>query len=276
MHPEIHTTSEPWIMLHPLRALEEGAFSADHDAAYAHIALTDFLDNIENGSTKYYEAVRLFAEHLYDAALAGTGATVFLDKTPRYYMVLDQLAQVFPKAKFILLVRNPAAVLSSVYRTWVRPNLWTVRRMSRDLLDAPRAITSARDSLGSRAYYLRYEDFLSDAEGTTAALFDFLGLDAARGQDGSDLPRFRLGDPVNVYENESARPDFVDRWKKNLSDPQLWRWTHDYLSILGDQTIVDMGYEPAEIRADLAKTRPLARFATVPLRLILSGTTGGE
>ena len=167
-HPDIHTTSEPWIMLHPLLALDEKAFSGRHDSKLAHRALTDFIGGISDGLNAFYAAVAKYADHLYGAALAESGATLFLDKTPRYYMILGELAAVFPQARFVFLLRNPAAVVTSIYSTWVKPNLPSMNRYAEDLLNAPNAILLARESLGARAHTVQYETLLSRPGETVA------------------------------------------------------------------------------------------------------------
>jgi hypothetical protein len=39
-------------------------------------------------------------------------ARYFLDKTPRYHYVVDDLFRVFPEAKTIFLWRNPLAIVA--------------------------------------------------------------------------------------------------------------------------------------------------------------------
>ena len=238
-------------MLHPLLALDENAFSGRHDSKLAHRALTDFIGAMSDGLDAYYTAVAKFADHLYGASLAESGATLFLDKTPRYYMILAELEAVFPQARFVFLLRNPAAVVTSIYSTWVKPNLPSMNRYAEDLLNAPNAMLSARESLGARAHTVQYETLLSRPDETVAGVYAFLGFSgAALGRD-PDLPTFALGDQVNVYEYAEPQKSFGDRWKDKLDDPQLWRWVSEYVDQLGEETVAALGYEMSEIASAL-------------------------
>ena len=42
----------------------------------------------------------------------------FLDKTPRYYWILNEIHELFPEAKYIYLTRNPINVFSSTMTSW--------------------------------------------------------------------------------------------------------------------------------------------------------------
>jgi len=65
---------------------------------------------------------------LYNRALEVAGKRFFLDKTPRYYFIIPELKNVFPEAKFIILLRNPLAVLSSILNTWFQNNLQALQK----------------------------------------------------------------------------------------------------------------------------------------------------
>ena len=82
-HPEIYTTSEPWLMLHPLYALRPEGYEAEYNADWAQSAVRDFLQALPGGEDEYLEGVRRMYTYLYERAFAGSGKRYFLDKTPR-------------------------------------------------------------------------------------------------------------------------------------------------------------------------------------------------
>ena len=57
----VHTTAEPWLMLHPLYARRETGHTADYDATLAARALDDFLGQLKEGAAAYDAAVRAMA-----------------------------------------------------------------------------------------------------------------------------------------------------------------------------------------------------------------------
>src|SRR5713101_1022969 len=119
-HPRIFATAEPWLMLHPLYALKDCGLKAEYDATLARSALGDFCEILQGGEEAYVEAIRAMSVSLYNNALRAGGRERFLDKTPRYYFVCEELRRVFPKAKYIFLLRNPLSVLASILATWVK------------------------------------------------------------------------------------------------------------------------------------------------------------
>jgi len=72
------------------------------------------------GEDAYFQAVRQMTLNLYGGVLQNSGKRYFLDKTPRYYYILPELYRTFPEAKYILLLRNPLAILCSIFNTFVQ------------------------------------------------------------------------------------------------------------------------------------------------------------
>ena len=119
-HPQVHTVPEPWFMLHLVYGLRPSGLEAEYNAQYAYLALKGFLDETPDGESAYVEALRNVALCLYEKALEPSGKKYFLDKTPRYYFIIPELHRIFPKAKFIFILRNPLAVLSSILEVNLR------------------------------------------------------------------------------------------------------------------------------------------------------------
>ncbi len=139
-HPEVTSTSEPWIMLHPAYGRRTEGIRTDYGADWAALGVNEFLEHYTDGPEVYDDAIRAFARTLYTNAMQRGGGSRFLDKTPRYVMIVDDLIRLFPAARFIFLLRNPLSVLSSLVNTQVNHDLWTLERFSDELLDGPEAI----------------------------------------------------------------------------------------------------------------------------------------
>jgi len=123
-HPEVATAAEPWVLLPHLYASRERGIAAEYTQPIAARAIAEFAQSLPRGEQDYREAIHDMALDLYTRA-AGEGATYFLDKTPRYHYVVDDLLQIFPDAKFVFLWRNPLAVryedlVSRPDTTWPR------------------------------------------------------------------------------------------------------------------------------------------------------------
>ncbi|HXG49048.1 MAG TPA: sulfotransferase, partial [Methylomirabilota bacterium] len=253
-HPEIFATAEPWLMLHPLYALRTEGLTAEYDAGQARAALKDFCENLPRGEESYVEAVRAFGVALYNQALAPSGRSRFLDKTPRYYLVCDELRRAFPRAKFVLLLRNPLAVLASILTTWVKQDWPRLDRHRLDLVRAPGLLAEAMTRFGDQAHVVRYEDLVDAPEATVRRLCDHLGLEfQARMIDygANPRPRGRMGDAVGIHRHQRPVTESRDRWIEVLRGPRERLLAEHYLDALDDAVLAKLGYPKEELRARL-------------------------
>jgi hypothetical protein len=257
-HPEVHTTTEPWLMLEPCRGLQEDPVRDDYAAGgWAGLARDAFLKEA-GGRDTLVRAVRAYGETVYNRALDGTGKSRFLDKTPRYYSILPALREVFPGAAIVVLVRNPLAVLCSIVRTWVQTHWDRMPAYRHDLLDAPRMLSSALASPTVGAIRVNYETLVADPRATVAALCERLGLPFADSMltyngDSAPLP---FGDPAGVQRHDRAEPSHAGRWLDDLRDPGVWQLAADYLAALRESTPGLLGYDRNALEAQLAARRP--------------------
>jgi hypothetical protein len=249
-HPDIHTVAEPWLMLHPLYAFREQGYAAEYEAPKAQAALRTFLQTLPRGEEEYRYALRKMYVHLYGAALAGSNGQLFLDKTPRYYLIIPELYQTFPDARFIILLRNPLAVLVSILAAWTRWSLLSLHKYKEDLLRGPVLMLEGLEVLGDEVILIRYECLVQDAEVEVRRICDSLQIEFAPeildyGQHG--LPYWSLGDQQGVYEQTRPSALGADKWINALDDPQIWRLARDYLHALGPLTVERMGYSYQEM-----------------------------
>lgn len=271
-HPAIHTTAEPWIMLHPLYALKRAGYSAEYNAAWARAALDDFCQSLAEGEAAYEQAIRQMALHLYRSALLGSAKTRFLDKTPRYYFVLPELVRVFPAAQYVFLLRNPLAVLISILESWVKGNWPELALFRHDLLDAPRRLVEGIALRGREAITLHYEDLAADPQPTVSRLCEQLGLAFEAGMleyGRHPPPRGTMGDSLGVPRHTRPVPDGVDRWIRGLASPQAHFLAEAYLAFLGEELLGQMGYSFERLRRILVSHRPAEALEEGAIRVLL-------
>lgn len=257
-HPRIVTTAEPWLMLHPIYAFRSDGIRTEYDHSLATSALKSYLDNVPNGYEKYQDAIRHFAVSLYNSSLARSEANRFVDKTPRYYYITDELIHLFPNAKFILLFRNPVAVLSSILSTHVQGHWPLLTRYKDDLILAPERLTRLKEQTDENVHTLRYEQFVMQPEKTTASICDFLEISFKRSMiDYGDIqgPPGSLGDKYEVNRAKRPHTDRVDVWKELARDEQTRDLALAYLRELGKKTVALMGYDSQIIEHELNSER---------------------
>jgi tetratricopeptide (TPR) repeat protein len=255
-HPEIHTISEPWIMLHPLYALRSVGYQAEYSIQNSKRALDNFLRLHPNGDEAYFQAVRQMALGLYGGCLKASGKSYFLDKTPRYYYILPELYRTFPNAKYILLLRNPLAVFCSIFRTFIQEHWWKIQYYQGDLLRAPNLIARGLYDLQTSSVVLRYEDLLIHPEEELQRVCHFLDITCdinilKYGQFSSD--KWQFGDQSLVYQASNPISQCSDHWQEHLQNPIIWKAVYTYLEFLGEDLLAHLGYDYKELKDVLDK-----------------------
>ena len=261
-HRDIASADEPWILLPLLLARHRDAGAGIHQQGVMVRALEDFERQLPARRDDWDAAVRAFAETLY-ARSAPDGARYFLDKTPRYALFAPDLVRTFPQARFILLWRDPLAIVQSMNESFFG-GAWGLHHHEVDLYRGLEGLVAAQRQLGSRAHVLRYEDLVQDPEGSLAALFGWLGLDPA-GVDAAPVTlRGRMGDPRRHGDDGRVRVRSRDWRETPLTAPRR-RWLRRYLDWIGAERLALMGHDLGSMQADLARVpstrRGLARDA---------------
>lgn len=272
-HPAVQTCSEPWIMLHPFYALRREGFTASYNQEWAVLGLEQLVQLLPGGMDDYHEAVRRMYSYLYTRALGeDSGKTHFLDKTPRYYLIIPELVKTFPGASFILLYRNPLAVLSSLITSWCPDGKYHhLTKWATDMNEAPRRLIEAGQLLGGRALRIKYEDMVARPEEHMEAICRHVGLDYAPGMSEygrKQMPVWALGDKKSVYSKSRPDASHADKWMDVLKDAQVWRVSREYLDQLGPDTVRSLGYDFESLHQILEDRRPssLRLIGTCSLR----------
>jgi hypothetical protein len=243
-HEQIATAPETWLLLPQIYALrEEGAF-AEYGHTPASRAIREFAERLPNGRADYDEELRRFALALYAKASRGKGR-YFLDKTPRYHFIAQELFELFPEAKVVFLWRNPLAVVASITETWGRGR-WNVGRWHDDLFDGVANLVAAYEAHADLAHAVRYEDLVGDPSEAWGGLFAYLDLTF----DPSLLTEFpsvdldaRMGDQTGTKRYRSLSTEPLERWKATLRTPVRKRWSKGYLRWIGEERLAVMGYD---------------------------------
>lgn len=242
-HPDIATASEPWLLLPFIYLLRPTGAYAEYSHELLSIALTDFLHALPNGDLAYREALREFVLRLY--GLAAGERRHFLDKTPRYHLIVEDLLTLFPDARFVFLWRHPLSIVASIIETWGegRFNLF---HSQIDLYEGVARLAAAFASHRARCCAVRYEDLLTQPEMEINRILAHIGLQPDPGL----LERFtavrlegRLGDPTGTKRYADISQEPLDKWKRTLATPVRKWWAKRYLKWIGPDRMAVMGYD---------------------------------
>ena len=256
-HPAVSTAAETWLLLPLLfaRRRRDGFSRYGHFAGAS--AVGRFVNAAEDGEQRWDRCVRDLASALYAAAL-GPGEHVFVDKTPRYYYIVEDVMRIFPDGRFLFLWRNPLATLASIIEIW-GDGVWRPARMRDDIELAPRMLASAARAAGAKACPVRFEDLVSQPEAELHRLLDALGVnqddETVRGMiDGFSGVKLtgNMGDPTGRKKYKSLSSEPLDKWKATICNGLRKRWCKRYLDRLGDDVLETMGYDPQQLHRDLA------------------------
>lgn len=273
-HPDIYTTSEPWILLHPFSILKPELYQTTYDFDIAQVGFKSFIELLPNGLEAYQKQVASLYDTFYQQIASKNGKKFFLDKTPRYFFIIPELAQAFPLAKFIILVRNPLAVLCSIIDTWIDDRWLGLRTYKHDLVAAPSALLKGIELLGDRAIILQYERLLSCPDQAIQEVCQKLEVEftpSLLNYGEHSTQEWALGDPTNVYRQKSPNKQNADRWINSLSHPQRWRLVRDYLKFLGEDTVQSLGYDYCSLKETIDHFYPgmFSLWNTLSLEQIL-------
>jgi len=262
-HPEIHITAEPWIMLPSLYALRPEGHEAEYDSNLARLAIINFLQTFPNGEMSYFEGIRRMHSYLYKCALVSSGKSYFLDKTPRYYHIIPDLYNIFPAAKFIILLRNPLSVLCSIIKTWIKSDWFLLQLYQYDLLKAPQLLLEGIKLLGEdKCLVLHYEKLIINPKNEVKRICDWIDVEfliEMLKYNPNEVHRNGYGfkdQTSDAYNYGKPDPQNLDKWISLLKEPQTWRTVSDYLNLLGRKTVNEMGYSYEKTQRLINDRRP--------------------
>ena len=116
-HPEISTVSEPWILLPLVYSQKQTGQLSNYSHRNSQLGINDVINQLPQKERDYNLAIRSMSDHIYEK-LCLNNEKYFLDKTPRYHLIAQEIISIYPDAKFIFLFRNPLDVYASVMTTW--------------------------------------------------------------------------------------------------------------------------------------------------------------
>jgi hypothetical protein len=256
VHEKIATASEPWILLPYLYTLRaEGAY-----AEYSHQrlveAIHDFYSTLPNGRADYEYEIRELALRLYEKS-SSKECCYFLDKTPRYHLVAEDLMRLFPEAKYIFLWRNPLSIIASMITTFL-DGKWKVWRTKVDLFRGLDNLVQAYDKHRDTVCALRYEDLVANPESECRRVLEYLELPfryETLSEFNKRILAGRMGDPTGIKRYRQISSEPLDKWKQVLNNPVRKQWARWYVRWIGPERLAIMGYRMEDL-LDQLETAP--------------------
>lgn len=251
-HKGVATVSEPWLLLPFLYTLRSQGVVAEYSHNMVADAIEDFCKELPEGIDDYRQELHDFVLRLYEKA-AGPEATHFVDKTPPYYFVANEIIRLFPEAKFVFLWRNPLSIIASIIETW-HHGRWHATAHREDLFIGLPRLVAAYQSNRSHAHSVRFDDLLVGDEQPWRSLMEYLEIPFDPGA----LGRFaevelngRAGDPTGVKAYAALSTEPMQKWQGTLANPLRKEWCRRYLRFLGNDRLAIMGYDGDQLIREL-------------------------
>ena len=261
VHEAIATTTEPWVLLPLVYARRRNGSFSEYSQWRSFIAHEDFARSLPGGAAQDRQELATYVRRLYRAA-AGPEPAYFLDKTPRYSLIAEDLLELFPDAGFIYLWRNPVAAAASMMQTWAGGR-WNLDEHAVDFYRGLPRMIAAQQVHPDRIHCVQYERLLTDPHGTLEDVFRAIGL----GYDPSITDRFadvtlegRFGDQRGVKAYRTVSRDPLEKWKPTMGNAIRRRWARRYLRWLGWERLAVMGYDMDALLDELNSAPRNTRF----------------
>lgn len=253
-HKDIASVAETFLLLPFVYATKkEGQLSEYcHHCTYA--ALEDLINNLPNKENDYRRFLAEFSNKIYES-LCPKNEIYFLDKTPRYYLIIPEIAKIFPDAKFIFLFRNPVHIYSSLITSWGDRNRFDYPlHHTIDLTMGPELLSKGYGLLKEKSYAIKYEDFLENPEKYLKEISSYLDLP----YDKSVLENFsnqdikgRSGDPTGVKDYKKLDTKPLEKWKSVFNTQFRKKVLKKYIQNIDENVFETAGYSKEDILKEI-------------------------
>jgi len=250
-HSRIFATQEMWFLMSLVDLPKTDS------RAYGGSSIMRQFYNAMVSEDVFEKACRSFALEIYNGFLEGSGADFIVDKSPRYYYMLEWLDRLFPQSKRIHLQRNPLAIAASFKK---------VNRHTGEGFDLTHSLQSSKLNMKAvdltlgmlrlndyfaeshaNAHELQYEQLVARPQEELEKLCAFLGIRYEQGMeqygrflDSAKSDMFYsmgVGDPF-LSSHQEVHQGSVNNWK-NILDPQE---VELYCRVMGADLFHRMGY----------------------------------
>lgn len=247
----ISSTPETWQMLSLIHTYKKNDIEDSYNPNYTAINFLDYLNSIDNGLEEFKNKIKELSLYFYNKKCSDS--TFFLDKTPRYYHIINELYELFPNAKFIFLVRNPLAVFSSILDYNFKGDyikfLASSDRVD-DLFLAPKTINESIKK-NSNHILVKYENLVSNSKAELTKLFAYLNIDLPQ-----DLESYIVNsvfsntnsiDTKSLKKHSGPELNYLNSWKKTIDTSQKKKLALGYINKLANQHEDYFSYNLKEI-----------------------------
>lgn len=155
----------------------------------------------ENGrlSLKYFFEIIVYSHLVQQVPQNQFGNIRWIEKTPSHFQCLDLISELYPKAKFLCIIRNPVPVILSRRENIMVDNTLSVTKLARQWNKMIKKVETFKNKFPDKIMIILYEDLVSDLIKTMTSVVNFL--------------RIKL-DVKKFYNFGETSSDFILPWEK--------------------------------------------------------------
>jgi protein-tyrosine sulfotransferase len=244
-HSRVLCPPEPWFLLRLSSLGTETSGVSRFDDNLAAIGSAAFL-----ASADLNDSARAFARAAYNMKLRKHKKEIFVDKTPRYYHILQFIDRLFPESKKVWLKRNPLDIAASYKSQWnVQMDVITGKHPSPASFDFSVGLfelSSYFSKPSPNKFQICYEDLVQSPVKYLKMLCAFLKV---RFEDGmlrfnenkeaiAEHTRSPFGDKQALFST-GVSSSAVGKWSESLSRAEL----EELVQLLGIRIFGVLGYD---------------------------------
>lgn len=256
-HNKIASLAEPWFLLPIINGLRNDSLLTNYNHSLAIEAVRDFQKNLPNQVNDINQGIKQMSDYLYEKQCK-QNEYYFLDKTPRYYEIIQEISEIYPNAKFIFLFRNPIQVFSSIISTWGKNRFYNIHLFYNDLMYGPSFLSKGVETLRHNNISVNYSDLVNSPENEIKRICSYLEIDYSH----SMLSNFqnqdtkgRMGDPAGVNEFSGIIASSENKWKEIFNTFFRKKVLRYYIKKLSDDDLLIQGFEKDQLLKDVKELK---------------------
>ena len=208
--PYIESTGEPWVALPVISMYDQKLIDSMYDQQVLNSARNSLKSELKISDTHYENAERSYLYSLYSSISNIIESPYYLDKTPRYSLIIERLYELLPNARYIILRRNPLSVINSYCSTWSKNDLKRVANNKHFMNDFENGFVNIVDFANKHksshnVLDIDFEQLTADPSEIEKLLTNFLGTPVKTKDFNQDKFKKRvLGDPKTINNSNSV------------------------------------------------------------------------
>ncbi|MEM7125929.1 MAG: sulfotransferase [Chloroflexota bacterium] len=226
-HPEIYLNGEMPL----LHTLNEQGYSANtqiktveqYKEIRSFFSKTDIWGNCENLDIDIDDYLRSHKSATFGPLLKHLFSTqersIWGNKTPQNTENMKALHQMFPEAKFLVLVRDVRDVCLSWHKKWGKDRLWCAEKWNQRMT---KGWNAAQSLPAEQSLFVRYESLLLETEAFSHSVCQFLGIPFSKQMlNHHEHTSERIDGKLN-YGQKILKPNF-NKWERELTEAEIKR-----------------------------------------------------